>query len=56
MGLKFRKYSSNYYTWSIVCKVLNLGTSESRSEITGKLPDVVLEKNGKDNLDGPCEK
>jgi hypothetical protein len=29
----------------------NLHTSESRTEIPGKFPDMVLEKNGEDQLD-----
>jgi hypothetical protein len=33
-----------------------LETSESRSEIPGKFLNVVLEKDGKDQLDRSCEK
>jgi hypothetical protein len=36
--------------------VLNEGTSESRSEIPGKFLNVVLEKNGEDQLDRSFEK
>jgi hypothetical protein len=34
----------------------NLDISESWSEITGKFWNVVLEKDGEDNLDWSCEK
>jgi hypothetical protein len=34
----------------------NLDTQESRSEIHGKFCSVVLEKDGEDPVDGPCEK
>jgi hypothetical protein len=34
----------------------NLDTWESRSEITGKFWNVVLEKDGEDKLDRSCEK
>jgi hypothetical protein len=33
-----------------------LDTSESRSEIPGKFPNVVLETDGEDQSDRPCEK
>jgi hypothetical protein len=32
-----------------------MDTSENRSEISGKFLDVVLEKDGEDQLDRPCE-
>ena len=34
----------------------NLDTSKSRSEIPGKFWNVVLEKDGEDQLDRSCEK
>ena len=36
--------------------MLNLDTSENRSEIPGKFWNVVLEKDREDHLDGLCEK
>jgi hypothetical protein len=34
----------------------NVDTSENRSEVSGKIWNVVLEKNGEDQLDRSCEK
>jgi hypothetical protein len=51
-GLKFRKETSNMPQLehsSLRC--WNLDTLESRSEIPGKLWNVVLEKDGEDQLD-----
>jgi hypothetical protein len=38
------------------CMVLNLDTSEIRLEIPGKFLNVILEKDGEDQLDRLCEK
>jgi hypothetical protein len=34
----------------------NVDTSENISEVSGKFLNVVLEKNGEDQLDRPCKK
>jgi hypothetical protein len=38
------------------CNDTCLDTSEGTSEVPGKFEDVVLEKNGEDQLDRSCEK
>jgi hypothetical protein len=50
---------SNYRRATIVaqhCMVLKMDISEKRSEIPGKFQNVVLEKDGKDQLDRSREK
>jgi hypothetical protein len=37
-------------------ELIGTDTSESRSEIPGKFCNVLLEKNGTDQLDRSCEK
>jgi hypothetical protein len=57
IGVKFKEGTSKMqrlkyrFIWS-----WNLDTSESRSEISGKFWNVVLEKDGEDQLDRQCEK
>jgi hypothetical protein len=57
IGLKFKEGTSKVlhlersFVWC-----WNLGTSESRSEILGKVWNMILEKDGEDQLDRSCEK
>jgi hypothetical protein len=57
LDLNFKKTScevlhlEHSYIW---CR--NVDTSESRSEVSGKFWNVVLENNGEDQLDRSCEK
>jgi hypothetical protein len=47
----------NCYTWNTALHgAKNLDTSESRSEMAGKVWNVVLKKAGEDQLDRSCEK
>ena len=56
-GLKFKEEASKLlhlersFVWC-----WNLDTSESRSEVSGKFWNVVLEKDGDNQLDRSCEK
>ena len=56
-GLKFKEKTSKVlhldysFEWC-----WNLDTSDSRSEVPGKFWNVVLEKDGEDQLDWSCEK
>jgi hypothetical protein len=57
IGLKFKEETSKVlhlehcFVWC-----WNVDTSESRSEVSGEFWNVVLEKNGEDQLDRSCEK
>jgi hypothetical protein len=55
LDLNLRKKLVKCYIWSFVW-CWNLDTSESRSDIPGKFWNVVLKKNGEDQLDRSCEK
>jgi hypothetical protein len=44
------------YSWHSVVWCWNIGTSESSSEISLKFENVVLEKDGEDQVDRSCEK
>jgi len=51
LDLELRKELVKCYIWSI-----NLDASDNRSETPGRFFNVVLEKDGKDQLDRSCEK
>jgi hypothetical protein len=52
LNLNLRKKQLNFYIWSMVSYgAETCNTSGSRSEIPGKLRNVMLEKNGEDRLD-----
>ena len=54
---KLRKKLMKCYIWSIaLCGAETKDTWESGSDITWKLWNVVLEKDGEDQLDRSCEK
>ena len=54
LDLELRKKLVKCYIWSIA--LYGAETWDSRSETPGKFLDVVLEKDGKDQLDRSCEK
>jgi hypothetical protein len=54
IGLDLRKKLVKHYHTFLLWR--NLDTSESRLEIPGKFCNVVLEKDGEDQLDLSCEK
>jgi hypothetical protein len=54
LDLNLRKKLVKCYIWSVRC--WNLDTSDSRSEVPGNFWNVVLEKDGENELDWPCEK
>ena len=57
LDLKLRKKLVKCYIWSIaLCGAETLDASGSRSETPGKFWNVVLEKDGEDQLDLSCER
>jgi len=57
IGLKCKKDTNKMLHWEynfVWC--WNFDTTESRSEIAWKFWNVMLEKDGEDQLDQPCEK
>jgi hypothetical protein len=57
LDLNLRKKLVECYIWSIAFYgVGKWDTSKSRPEIPGKFRNVVLEKDGEDQLDRSCEK
>jgi hypothetical protein len=57
IGLKFKEGTSEVLHMEHSCVLCwNLDTLASRSEIPEKFWNVVLEKDGEDQLDRPCEK
>jgi hypothetical protein len=56
-GLVFKEETSKCYVWSIgLCGAETSDTSEIRSETPGKFWNVVLEKDGEDQLDRSCDR
>jgi len=56
LRLNLRKKLVKCYIWSIAWLVLKLGHVGKWREIPGKFSNVVLEKDGEDQLDRSCEK
>ena len=56
LHLNLRKKLAKCYIWSIALCGAVMDTLESRSELSGKFWNVVLDKQGEDHLDRSCEK